>query len=138
MATSRRLRMTRTTSALAGTAVLAAALVTVATAQPASADKPGSGSTTGTGTVFKVNPVQSSGNQGLTDMKDSDAAVPMSEYASVQLRNLDGSGYLRGKWANVQSATGTPAFSTTNTFNYTRHADQFEQVMGYFWVNQAQ
>jgi hypothetical protein len=62
----------------------------------------------------------------------------MSEYASVQLRNLDGSGYLRGKWANVQSATGTPAFSTTNTFNYTRHADQFEQVMGYFWVNQAQ
>ena len=138
MATSRRLRMTRTTSALAGTAVLAAALVTVATAQPASADKPGSGSTTGTGTVFKVNPVQSSGNQGLTDMKDSDAAVPMSEYASVQLRNLDGSGYLRGKWANIQSATGTPAFSTTNTFNYTRHADQFEQVMGYFWVNQAQ
>ena len=79
--------------------------------------------------VFKVNPVQSSGNQSLTDMKDSDAAVPMSEYASVQLRNLDGSGYLRGKWANVQSATGTPAFSTTNTFNYTRHADQFEQVM---------
>jgi hypothetical protein len=138
MATSRRLRMTRTTSALAGTAVLAAALVTVATAQPASADKPGSGSTTGTGTVFKVNPVQSSGNQSLTDMKDSDAAVPMSEYASVQLRNLDGSGYLRGKWANIQSATGTPAFSTTNTFNYTRHADQFEQVMGYFWVNQAQ
>ena len=138
MATSRRLRMTRTTSALAGTAVLAAALVTVATAQPASADKPSSGSATGTGMVFKVNPVQSSGNQSLTDMKDSDAAVPMSEYASVQLRNLDGSGYLRGKWANVQSATGTPAFSTTNTFNYTRHADQFEQVMGYFWVNQAQ
>ena len=71
-------------------------------------------------------------------MKDSDAAVPLSEYASVPLRNLDGSGYLRGKWANIQSATGTPAFSTTNTFNYTRHADQFEQVMGYFWVNQAQ
>ncbi len=56
----------------------------------------------------------------------------------MQLRNLDGSGYLRGTWANVQSATGTPAFSTTNTFIYTRHADQFEQVMGYFWVNQAQ
>ena len=137
MATSRRLRMTRTTSALAGTAVLAAALV-AATAQPAAAGKPGSGSTTGTGRVFMVNPVQSSGNQTLTDMKDSDAAVPSSQYATVQLRNLDGSGYLRGKWANVQSATGTPAFSTTNTFDYTRHDDQFEQVMGYFWVNQAQ
>lgn len=138
MATSRRLRMTRTTSALAGTAVLAASLATVALAQPASAAKPTSGSTTGTGMVFKVNPVQSSGIQTLTDMKDSDAAVPMSEYASVQLRNLDGSGYLRGKWANVKSSTGTPAFSPTNTFNYTRHADQFEQVMAYFWVNQAQ
>jgi hypothetical protein len=129
--------MTRTTSALAGTALLAAALV-AATAQPASAGKPGSGTSTGTAQVFKVNPVQSSGNQSLTDMKDSDAAVPMSEYATVQLRNLDGSGYLRGSWANVQSATGTPAFSPTNTFIYTRHADQFEQVMGYFWVNQAQ
>ena len=114
MATSQRFRMTRTTSALAGTAVLAAVLVTVASALPASAAKPGSGSTTGTGQVFKVNPVQSSGDQSLTDMKDSDAAVPMSEYASVQLRNLDGSGYLRGTWANVQSSTGTPAFSTTN------------------------
>jgi hypothetical protein len=129
--------MTRTTSALAGTALLAAALV-AATAQPASAGKPGSGTSTGTAQVFKVNPVQSSGNQSLTDMKDSDAAVPMSEYATVPLRNLDGSGYLRGSWANVQSATGTPAFSPTNTFIYTRHADQFEQVMGYFWVNQAQ
>jgi hypothetical protein len=136
MATSRPL--TRPLTALAGSTLLAAAVLTVSTAAPASADKPGSGSSTGTGQVFKVNPVQSSGNQDLTDMKDSDAAVPRSEYAQVQLRNLDGSGYLRGKWANVQSSTGTPAFSTTNTFIYTRHADQFEQVMGYFWVNQAQ
>ena len=54
------------------------------------------------------------------------------------LRNLDGSGYLRGSWVTVQSATGTPAYCTTNTFSYTRHQDQFEQVMAYFWVNQAQ
>ena len=128
----------RPLTALAGSTVLAAAVLTVSTAAPASAGKTGSGSSTGTGQVFKVNPVQSSGNEGLTDMNDSDAAVPLSEYAQVQLRNLDGSGYLRGKWANIQSATGTPAFSTTNTFIYTRHADQFEQVMGYFWVNQAQ
>ena len=75
MATSRRSRMTRTTSALAGTALLAAALV-AASAQPASAGKPGSGTSTGLGQVFKVNPVQSSGDQDLTDMKDSDGAVP--------------------------------------------------------------
>ena len=94
--------MTRTTSALAGTAVLAAALVTVATALPASAAKPGNGSSTGTGLVFKVNPVQSSGNQALTDMKDSDAAVPLGEYESVPLKNLDGSGLPAGKVGHCQ------------------------------------
>ncbi len=107
-------------------------------ASPAQATKGGSGSSTGTGSVFMVNPVQSSGDESLTDQKDSDAAVPASAYATVQLRNLDGSGYLRGSWVTVQSATGTPAFSTTNTFMYTRGQDQFEQVMAYFWVNQAQ
>ncbi|MEO6413476.1 MAG: M36 family metallopeptidase [Pedococcus sp.] len=126
----------RTTALVTVTAACAA--VGLALATPALATKPGSGSPTGTGSVFMVNPVQSSGIQGLTDQKDSDAAVPASEYATVPLRNLDGSGYLRGSWVNVQSATGTPAFSTSNTFNYTRHQDQFEQVMAYFWVNQAQ
>jgi hypothetical protein len=126
----------RTTALVSVTAACAAFGLAVAT--PAMATKPGSGSTTGTGSVFMVNPVQSSGIQGLTDQKDSDAAVPTSAYAKVALRNLDGSGYLRGSWVNVQSSTGTPAFSTTNTFEYTRHQDQFEQVMAYFWVNQAQ
>lgn len=126
----------RTTALVTVTAACTA--LALAAATPAAATKPGSGSATGTGKVFMVNPVQSSGDQTLTDQKDSDAAVPASAYATVPLRNLDGSGYLRGKWANVESSTGTPAFSTTNTFNYTRHQDQFEQVMGYFWVNQAQ
>ena len=125
------------TTALVTVTAACTALALVA-ANPAAATKPGSGSATGTGSVFKVNPVQSSGDQSLTDQKDSDAAVPASAYATVPIRNLDGSGYLRGSWVNVQSATGTPAFSTTNTFFYTRHQDQFEQVMAYFWVNQAQ
>jgi hypothetical protein len=110
----------------------------VAAATPASADKPGSGSSTGTGDVFKVNPVQSSGDQSLTDQKDSDSAVPLGEYAKVELRNLDGSGYLVGTWANVRSNTGPAAYSTSNTFEYLRSDDRFEQVMAYFWVNQAQ
>lgn len=121
--------------ALAATAALA---VCGSLSAPASAVKTGSGSSTGTASVFKVNPVQSSGDESLSDRNDSAAAVPASEYARVQLRNLDGSGYLRGKWAAVESSTGTPAYSTTNTFLYDRHQDQFEQVMAYFWVNQAQ
>ena len=33
---------------------------------------------------------------------------------------------------------GTAAYSPTNTFVYSRDDDRFEQVMAYFWVNQAQ
>ena len=111
---------------------------TLALASPAGATKGGSGSSTGSGLIFMVNPVQSSGNQDLTDQNDSATAVPADQYAVAPLRNLDGSGYLRGKWVTVASATGAPAYSTTNTFRYTRDQDQFEQVMAYFWVNQAQ
>jgi hypothetical protein len=134
---SRPNRTPRRTTAVASAA--AACLISaVAFAAPAQATKPGSGLTSGTGSVFKVNPVQSSGNEGLTDQKDSDLAVPQSEYATVTLRNLVGDGYLHGRWANVRTNTGPAAYSTTNQFFYQRHDDRFEQVMAYFWVNQAQ
>ncbi|HEX5088092.1 MAG TPA: M4 family metallopeptidase [Nocardioides sp.] len=89
------------------------------------------------GQVFMVNPVQSSGDETLVDAKDADSAVPASAYASVPLRNLDGSGKLSGKYVVVRSSTGKPA-DVSSGFVYTRHADQFEQVMAYFWVNEAQ
>ena len=92
----------------------------------------------GTGQTFVPNPVQSLGDESLTDQKDSDTAVPASAYYRVALTNLDGSGYLRGDWANVVSETGDSAFSPTNTFDYTRHADEFEQVMAYFWITESQ
>lgn len=137
MPASRRNRTARRTSAAA--AVAAGCLVSaVAFAGPAQATKPGSGLNTGKGSVFMVNPVQSSGNENLTDQKDSDLAVPASAYATVRLRNLLGDGYLHGKWANVRTNTGPAAYSTTNQFFYQRHDDRFEQVMAYFWVNQAQ
>ena len=65
------------------------------------AAKPGPGTSTGTAQVFVPNPVQSTGDETLTDQKDSDAAVPASAYYRVTLTNLDGSGFLRGDWANV-------------------------------------
>jgi hypothetical protein len=118
---------------LAPVAVLALALVS---SIPAA--KPGPGTSTGTGRVFVPNPVQSLGDESLTDQKDSDSAVPAAAYYGVTLTNLDGSGFLRGDWANVVSETGNPAYSPTNTFNYTRSQDDFEQVMAYFWITEAQ
>jgi hypothetical protein len=123
---------------LAPVALAAAALCVGTASTSAAAPAAGGGATTGRATVFKVNPVQSSGDQSLTDSKDSATAVPLAEYAGVPLRNLDGSGGLVGAWANVRSNTGAAAYSPTNTFDYRRDDDRFEQVMAYFWVNQAQ
>ena len=100
--------------------------------------KPGPGTSTGVGSVFVTNPVQSLGDESLTDQKDADSAVPATAYVAVALTNLDGSGFLRGDYANVVSETGNPAYSPTNTFRYTRRQDEFEQVMAYFWITEAQ
>ena len=93
---------------------------------------------TGSGRVFFPNPVASLQRQDLTDRKDADYADLQAAYRIVTLTNLDGSGYLRGDWANVRSNTGKPAFSSSLTFHYNRSQDQFEQVMAYYWVTEAQ
>jgi hypothetical protein len=93
---------------------------------------------TGSGRVFFPNPVASLQRQDLTDQKDADYAALQAAYRIVTLTNLDGSGYLRGDWANVRSETGDPAFSSSLTFRYGRSDDRFEQVMAYYWVTEAQ
>jgi zinc metalloprotease ZmpB len=98
----------------------------------------GPGTSTGAGQVFLPNPVAFLGDQSLTDQKDANYPALQSAYQTVTLTNLDGSGYLHGDWANILNETGNPAFSSSNTFIYTRNDDRFEQVMAYFWVTEAQ
>jgi zinc metalloprotease ZmpB len=57
---------------------------------------------------------------------------------TVTLTDLDGSGTLTGRSAQIVSETGVPARSSTNTFTYHRNDDRFEQVMAYYWITQAQ
>lgn len=102
------------------------------------ADKLGLDTITGTGRVFFPNPVATLEDQSLTDQKDADYAALQPAYRKVTLTNLDGSGYLQGDWANVKSSTGPLAYSSDNTFLYNRKDDQFEQVMAYYWVTEAQ
>jgi zinc metalloprotease ZmpB len=117
--------------------VAVAGLVTAAATGTATASA-GPGSSTGTGAVFVPNPVQSLGDESLTDQKDADTAVPAAAYHDVTLTNLDGSGHLSGDYATIVGETGDPAYSPTNTFRYTRHQDEFEQVMAYYWITEAQ
>jgi hypothetical protein len=117
---------------------LAAALVAAAAVAAGVGAKGIDAGSTGVGSVFVSNPVQSLGDESLTDQKDSDRAVPAAAYHNVVLTNLDGSGYLHGDYASIVSETGNPAFSATNSFRYTRSQDEFEQVMAYYWITQAQ
>ncbi|MFG2294432.1 M4 family metallopeptidase [Streptomyces sp. NPDC048603] len=122
--------------------LVAAATATVALlalAGPVSAQPAGTGSAAAPppARLFMVNPVQSSGDQSLADGKDAAGAVPASAYTVAALRNLDGSGTLSGTWAYVRSDTGSSA-RLAEAAGYDRHDDQFEQVMAYFWVNEAQ
>ena len=116
-------------------ALLFAATVAVVVLQPAGA---GSSPSTGSGRVFSPNPVATLQDQSLTDQKDADYAALQPAYRTVTLRDLDGSGYLSGDWANLHSNTGKLAYSPTNTFLYKRDDDRFEQVMAYYWVTEAQ
>ena len=100
--------------------------------------KPGPGTSTGTARVFFPNPVAQLQDQTLTDQKDEDYAALQPAYVVRALTNLDGSGFLSGDWAVVISETGNRAYSTTNTFLYNRSQDEFEQVMAYYWITEAQ
>ena len=120
------------------TVVPAVLVLALALATAAAATKPPSGSSSGRGLVFLPNPVAALGNQTLTDQKDADYAALAPAYETVTLTNLDGSGYLRGDWANIRGATGPAAYSPTNTFTYRRDDDRFEQVMAYYWITEAQ
>ena len=113
-------------------------LVAAVTSGTVFAAKTGPGVSTGTGQVFLPNPVADLQDQSLTDQKDANYAALQPAYHIVTLTNLDGSGYLRGDWANIRSETGAPAFSADNIFVYTRDDDRFEQVMAYYWVTEAQ
>jgi hypothetical protein len=124
----RTLRHIRLTAALAfplmGTATAASAVTSDATAA---------------GTVFYPNPVQQLGDQTLTDRKDADYAALQPAYRKVTLTDLDGSGSLAGRYVVVKSETGKAAQAVNGDFPaYHRDADQFEQVMGYYWVTTAQ
>ena len=91
----------------------------------------------GRGRVFDPNPVVTLRDESLTDQKDADYPALQPAYFVRTLTNLDGSGFLRGDFADVTGTTG-PAFSATLDFLYGRSDERFEQVMAYHAVTGAQ
>jgi hypothetical protein len=92
--------------------------------------------------VFAPNPVADLGIQTLTDQKDADvfSADPVLRraYHRVTLTDLTSPAALSGTYVTVKSETGPAAANSGSGFVFTRDQDQFEQVMAYYWITQAQ
>jgi Fungalysin metallopeptidase (M36) len=131
--------MSRSLRPIAMAAAVAAMVGSVATVSEHAMAGVTATATSASGVVFYPNPVQQLGLQNLTDDKDADSAVFGPAYRQVTLTDLDGSGTLTGRYVVVKSATGKPATAANGAFPaYHRNDDQFEQVMGYFWVTTSQ
>jgi hypothetical protein len=92
---------------------------------------------TGTGRVFDPNAVESTGDTALADSNDANQAALTAARFAVSLPNLDTSGFLRGTWVDAAN-TSTRASSPTNTYNFNRADDFFEEVMVYYHINRCQ
>jgi hypothetical protein len=114
--------------------VVLTSLIVVAVAAAA---KPGPGTSAGSARVFLPNPVASQQDQTLTDQKDADYAALQPAYKIVTLVKLDGSGLLRGDYADV-CGTKSCASSSDGTYLFGRDHTWFEQVTSYYAVTQAQ
>ena len=103
------------------------------------------GPASGSGLSFRPNPIASSGETTLVDNDDADSPALNDKRVSVQLQGLDGSGQLRGTYADL-TATGITggyrlagqACSADGVHNYPRSDDRFEEVVVYYHVDASQ
>ncbi|VVB94287.1 Fungalysin metallopeptidase (M36) [uncultured archaeon] len=87
----------------------------------------------GTGKVFIPNPVVALGDLNLTP--DSD--IPEKAYKEVILKELDGSGFLKGPYVDTGD-TPNRAYETALVFNYKRGDGRFCEVMAYYHIDSCQ
>jgi len=92
---------------------------------------------TGQGRVFDPSPVVTLRDETLTDQGDRDYPALQPAYIIRPLTRLDGSGFLKGEFADVKGTTSR-ASSESLEFLYDRSDPRFEQTMAYYNVTTAQ
>ena len=97
----------------------------------------------GSGFIYEPNPIQTSGNTGLTDGSDATSATLDAERVNATLLGLDsGVGTLRGEYVDLVSLSGglsvPDADEVTRVYEYDRSDDRFEQVVIYSTVDAIQ
>ena len=88
----------------------------------------------GRGRVFNPNPVVALKDLTLMDQDDSAEAIPDEAYTDVILPELDGTGYLDGRYVSTR-LTPDRANEPTLEYNYLRDDPRFEEVMVYYHVD---
>ncbi len=97
---------------------------------------------TGSGLVFLPNPVQTSGNTGLTDNSDLTSPTLDAQRSAVTLLGLDaGTGRIKGEYVDLTLTGGlvvTVADEPSRVYNYDRDDDRFEEVTIYHSIDSLQ
>ena len=88
------------------TLALAGALAPVGPALASDREPASAHAVTATGSVFDPNPVVTLGDSALADPAHRTESVLRAAYVMRPLANLDGSGYLRGAYADVRGRGG--------------------------------
>ena len=88
----------------------------------------------GRGRVFNPSPVVALKDDTLRDQDDSADAIPEAAYTDVILPELDGSGFLDGRYVST-GLTEDRANEPTLEYNYLRDDPRFEEVMVYYHVD---
>ena len=86
----------------------------------------------GRGRVFIPNPVVALGDRKLT----AESEIPDRAYTDVVIRDLDGSGYLKGPYVDT-CTTPNRAKEQDLIFNYLRPDPRFKEVMVYYHIDEA-
>src|SRR5262245_61368475 len=92
----------------------------------------------GSADIFVPNPVFAQLSTAFGDAGDADSAALTSARTVVTLSRLDGSGYLRGPWADVTRTRKPTMAPSLDWRSVTRSNDAFEQVMAYYHVDTLQ
>jgi Zn-dependent metalloprotease len=92
----------------------------------------------GSAEVFVPNPVYAKHSTAFADAGDADSVALTAARDPVILRRLDGSGYLRGPWADVTRTRKPTMSAALDWTTVTRSNDAFEQLMAYYHVDTTQ
>lgn len=91
----------------------------------------------GKGRVFVPNPVVALDRDDLFDLKDGDQALFAPAYRTVQLKELEPGGFLKGPYVDT-TKTKNSANSAGFDFRFTRADERFEEVMAYYHIDTLQ